>query len=57
MFARVRGLQDRCAKGSHSRRLLGKMLQGGTLRMIAGQAVVDGALDAVAQAALRNSLD
>jgi hypothetical protein len=42
---------------SMTRRLLGKMLQGGTLRMISGQAVVDGALDAVAQAALRNSLD
>ena len=41
---------------SMTRRLLGKMLQGGTLRMISGQAVVDGALDAVAQAALRNSL-
>ena len=38
-------------------RLLGKMLKGGTLRMISGQPVVDGALDAVAQAALRNSLD
>ncbi|NPC55370.1 DUF1631 family protein [Caenimonas soli] len=42
---------------SMTRRLLGKMLQGGTLRMISGRAVVDGALDAVAQAALRNSLD
>jgi len=42
---------------SMTRRLLGKMLQGGTLRMISGQALVDGALDAVAQAALRNSLD
>jgi hypothetical protein len=42
---------------SMTRRLLDKMLQGGTLRMISGQAVVDGALDAVAQAALRNSLD
>jgi len=42
---------------SMTRRLLGKMLQGGTLRVISGQAVVDGALDAVAQAALRNSLD
>ena len=42
---------------SMTRRLLGKMLQTGTLRMISGQAVVDGALDAVAQAALRNSLD
>ncbi|MBA3773328.1 MAG: DUF1631 family protein [Ramlibacter sp.] len=42
---------------SMTRRLLGKMLQNGSLRMISGQAVVDGALDAVAQAALRNSLD
>jgi hypothetical protein len=42
---------------SMTRRLLGKMRQGGTLRMISGQAVVDGALDAVAHAALRNSLD
>lgn len=41
---------------SMTRRLLGKMLQGGTLRMISERAVVDGALDAVAQAALRNSL-
>ena len=38
-------------------RLLGKMLKGGTLRLISAQPVVDGALDAVAQAALRNSLD
>ncbi len=44
---------------SHSmtRRLMDKMLQGGTLRMISGQAVVDRALDAVAQAALQNSVD
>ncbi|MDP3759521.1 MAG: DUF1631 family protein [Ramlibacter sp.] len=42
---------------SMTRRLLDKMLQAGTLRMISGQAVVDGALDAVAQTALRNSLD
>ena len=42
---------------SMTRRLLGKMLQGGTMKMISGQAVVDGALDAVAQLALRNSLD
>lgn len=41
---------------SMTRRLLSKLLQGGTLRLISGQAVVDGALDAVAQAALRNSL-
>lgn len=42
---------------SMTRRLLDKMLQTGTLRMVSGQAVVDGALDAVAQTALRNSLD
>jgi hypothetical protein len=42
---------------SMTRRLLDKMLQNGTLRVISGQAVVDGALDAVAQTALRNSLD
>jgi hypothetical protein len=40
-----------------TRRLLDKMLQNGTLRVISGQAVVDGALDAVAQTALRNSVD
>ena len=44
---------------SHSmtRRLMDRMLQGGTLRMISGQGVVDRALDAVAQTALQNSLD
>jgi hypothetical protein len=42
---------------SMTRRLLDKMLRSGTLRMISGQAVVDGALDAIAQTALRNSLD
>ena len=52
MFASAAGTTH-----SMTRRLLDKMLQGGTLRMISGQAVVDGALDAVAQAALRNSLD
>jgi hypothetical protein len=41
---------------SMTRRLLDKMLRAGTLRMVASQAVVDGALDAVAQAALANSL-
>ena len=45
------------ATHSMTRRLLDKMLRAGTLRMVASQAVVDGALDAVAQAALRNSLD
>jgi hypothetical protein len=52
MFANAAGKTH-----SMTRRLLDKMLQGGTLRVISGQAVVDGALDAVAQAALRNSLD
>ena len=33
------------------------MLAGCTLKLFTGQAVVDGALDAVAQAALKNSLD
>ncbi|MES2936567.1 MAG: DUF1631 family protein [Pseudomonadota bacterium] len=40
---------------SMTRRLLEKMLANGTVRRVADQAVVDGALDAVAQAALRNS--
>ena len=52
MFANAAGKTH-----SMTRRLLDKMLQGGTLRMISAQAVVDGALDAVAQTALRNSLD
>lgn len=42
---------------SMTRRLLEKMLAAGTLRMVSGQALVDGALDAVAQTALQNSLD
>lgn len=42
---------------SMTRRLLEKMLGAGMLRMVSAQAVVDGALDAVAQAALRNSVD
>jgi hypothetical protein len=40
-----------------TRRLLDKMLRSETLRIISGQAVVDVALDAVAQTALRNSAD
>jgi hypothetical protein len=51
MFADALG-----ATHSMTRRLLDKMLRAGTLRMVASQAVVDGALDAVAHAALRNSL-
>ena len=42
---------------SMTRRLLDKMLKAGTLKLVSSQAVVDGALDAVADAALRNSLD
>ena len=42
---------------SMTRRLLGKMLKGGSLRLISGQTVVDLALDEVADEALRNSLD
>jgi len=42
---------------SMTRRLLGKMLRGGTLKLVSGRAVVDNALDAVAEKALRNSLD
>jgi hypothetical protein len=41
---------------SMTRMLLEKMLRDGTLRLVSAQAVVDGALDAVAQAALRNSV-
>jgi hypothetical protein len=51
MFADASG-----ATHSMTRRLLDKMLRAGTLRLVASQAVVDGALDAVAQAALRNSV-
>jgi hypothetical protein len=51
MFADASG-----ATHSMTRRLLDKMLRAGTLRMVASQAVVDGALDAVAQAALRNTV-
>jgi hypothetical protein len=42
---------------SMTRRSRDKLLASGKLRLISGQAVVDGALDAVAQAALRNSVD
>jgi hypothetical protein len=52
MFAGARGKPH-----SMTGRFLSKMLKGGTLRMISGQPVVEGALDAVAQAALRNSVD
>jgi hypothetical protein len=42
---------------SMTRRSRDKLLASGKLRLISGQPVVDGALDAVAQAALRNSVD
>ena len=42
---------------SMTRRLLDKLIARGTLRVISGQTVVAGALDAVAQTALRNSVD
>ncbi|MCJ0762336.1 DUF1631 family protein [Variovorax terrae] len=45
--------------GTHSmtRRSLDTLLAEGRLQVVSGQAVVDGALDAVAQTAMRNSLD
>lgn len=42
---------------SMSRRLRDKLVQTGKLRMVSGQPFVDGALDAVAQTAMRNSVD
>ena len=42
---------------SMTRRTHDKLVAAGQLRMISGQPVVDGALDAVAQQAMRNSLD
>ncbi|MBW7834718.1 MAG: DUF1631 family protein [Simplicispira suum] len=42
---------------SMTRRLLDRLVARGTLQIISGQTVVAGALDAVAQTALRNSLD
>jgi hypothetical protein len=42
---------------SMTRRLVQKMLTVGALKLVSAQAVVDGALDAVAQEALRNSVD
>ncbi|MES2631956.1 MAG: DUF1631 family protein [Pseudomonadota bacterium] len=52
MFTSASGKQH-----SMTRRLLGKMLKGASLRLISDQTVVDGALDAVADEALRNSVD
>jgi Protein of unknown function (DUF1631) len=45
------------ATQSMSRRLRDKMIATGKLRLIANHAFVDGALDAVAQVAMRNSVD
>jgi hypothetical protein len=45
------------ATQSMSRRLRDKLLATGKLRMVSGQRFVDGALDAVAQTAMRNSVD
>lgn len=42
---------------SMTRRTHDKLVAGGQLRVISGQPVVDGALDAVAQQAMRNSVD
>jgi len=42
---------------SMSRRLRDKLVANGKLRLLSGQAFVDGALDAVAQTAVRNSMD
>jgi hypothetical protein len=40
-----------------TRRSRDKLLAAGTMRVVAGQAVVDVALDAVAQTAMLNSID
>jgi hypothetical protein len=45
------------ATQSMTRRSRDKLLATGKLRLISGQPVVEGALDAVAQAAMRNSVD
>ena len=42
---------------SMTRRSRDKLLAAGTMRVVAGQPVVDGALDAVVQTAMLNSLD
>ncbi len=42
---------------SMTRRLRDKLFTAGNLRLISGQTLVDGALDAVAQMAMRNSVD
>jgi hypothetical protein len=45
------------AAQSMTRRSRDKLVANGSLRLVSGQTVVDGALDAVAQIALRNSVD
>ena len=40
-----------------TRRSRDKLVASGGLRLFSGQTVVDGALDAVAQIAMRNSMD
>ncbi len=52
MFSSVGG-----AAHSMTQRTLARLLTEGQIRLIASQALVDGALDAVAQKALRNSVD
>ena len=52
MFSSVGG-----AAHSMTQRTLARLLIDGQIRLIASQALVDGALDAVAQKALRNSVD
>lgn len=42
---------------SMTRRLRDKLIAGGNLRIVSSQTVVEGALDAVAQTAMRNSID
>jgi len=42
---------------SMTRRLRDKLFAAGSLRLISGQTLVDGALDAVAKTAMRNSVD
>jgi hypothetical protein len=42
---------------SMTRRSRDKLLASGKLRLVSGQPVVEGALDAVAQTAMRNSVD
>jgi hypothetical protein len=52
LFTSVHGSTQSMTRRTHD-----KLVAAGQLRMISGQPVVDGALDAVAQQAMRNSLD